>query len=69
MRDTPAVFPGTTEERDALLAAIHSGCTCTRATSGTLACGVHRLLLNSRALKYLIFYRRWRAELWPNGDE
>jgi hypothetical protein len=35
--------------------------------AGTHVCDAHLLLLNEQALKYLIFYRRWRATLWP-GD-
>src|SRR5439155_12008378 len=63
----PALFPGTTEERDALVAAIQAACGCTRTLAGTHVCGAHLLLLNEQALKYLIFYRRWRATLW-SGD-
>ncbi len=63
----PAVFPGTNEERDALLAAVQAACACTRTLAGTHVCDAHLLLLNEQALKYLIFYRRWRATLWP-GD-
>jgi hypothetical protein len=63
----PAVFPGTTEERDALLAAVQAVCVCTRTLTGTRVCGAHLLLLNQQALKYLIFYRRWHATLW-RGD-
>ena len=69
----PAVFPGTTEERDALLMAVASACACRRTENRrTLVCGGHRMLLNDRVLKHLIFYRRWHAALWPgeaNGSE
>src|SRR5207245_5376685 len=69
----PAVFPGTTEERDALLMAVAAACACRRTEDGrTLVCGGHRMLLNDRVLKHLIFYRRWHAALWPgeaNGSE
>ena len=62
----PAVFPGTTEERDALLAAVQAACTCRRTQTGrTQVCCAHRLLLDEQVLKYLIFYRRWHANLWP----
>ena len=62
----PAVFPGTTAERDALLAAVHAACGCRRNQAGrTTVCGAHRMLLDERVLKYLIFYRRWREALWP----
>jgi hypothetical protein len=62
----PAAFPGTTEERDALLAAVHAACACRRTMDGrTQVCGAHMLLLDERVLKYLIFYRRWGGTLWP----
>ena len=62
----PIIFPGTSAERDALLAAVQAACACRRTQAGrTQVCGAHMLLLNERVLKYLIFYRRWRATLWP----
>jgi hypothetical protein len=64
----PSVFPGTTEERDALLSALEGMCACRRGPDGeALVCGPHSLLLNERTVKHLIFYRRWRLVLWP-GD-
>jgi hypothetical protein len=63
----PTVFPGTAEERDALLAALRQACTCQRNRERTmLVCGAHALLLDERAVKHLIFYRRCRAALWPD---
>jgi hypothetical protein len=63
----PSVFPGTAEERDALLAAVRTDCTCQRGKDGqTGVCGVHAMLLDERAVKHLIFYRRCRAVLWPD---
>ncbi|MDQ6672286.1 MAG: hypothetical protein M3069_16335, partial [Chloroflexota bacterium] len=62
----PNVFPGTADERDALLAALRIDCTCRRGKDGhPLVCGSHALLLDERAVKHLIFYRRCRAILWP----
>jgi len=55
----PIVFPGSNEERDALLAAVQAACGCIRTSTGAQICGAHRLLLNERVLKHLIFYRRW----------
>jgi aerobic-type carbon monoxide dehydrogenase small subunit (CoxS/CutS family) len=60
------VFPGTAEERDALLAALRIDCTCKHTKDGhTVVCGAHALLLDERSVKHLIFYRRCRAVLWP----
>lgn len=62
----PSVFPGTAEERDALLAALGIDCTCQRGNDGhTAVCGPHALLFDDRAVKHLIFYRRCRAIIWP----
>jgi hypothetical protein len=62
----PTVFPGTREERDALLAALQTVCSCQRGKDGkTQVCGAHTLLLDERTLKHLIFYRRCHAVLWP----
>lgn len=62
-----SVFPGSSEERDSLLAAVRSGCTCGPARDGrTVICGSHALLLDERTVKYLIFYRRYRAMLWAS---
>jgi hypothetical protein len=62
----PKVFPGTDEEREALLAALPLDCSCRRGTDGqTVPCGAHGLLLDERAVKHLIFYRRCHAILWP----
>src|SRR5712692_5067324 len=62
----PSVFPGTAEERDALLAALRIDCTCRRnPDQTTVVCGAHALLLDERAVKHLIFYRRCRTVLWP----
>jgi aerobic-type carbon monoxide dehydrogenase small subunit (CoxS/CutS family) len=62
----PQVFPGSTEERDALLAALRANCTCTRGKAGNGLCGAHALLLDKRAVTHLLFYRRWRAVFWPD---
>jgi hypothetical protein len=62
----PNVFPGTTEERDALLAAVRLDCTCQHGKDGhRQVCGAHALLLDERAVKHLIFYRRCQSQLWP----
>jgi hypothetical protein len=61
------MFPGTLEERDALLAAVAAACTCVRTPDGrTRVCGAHRMLLDQRVLKFIIFYRRCRWRLWPD---
>ena len=66
----PTVFPGTTEERDALLVAVNAACACRRVENGRpQLCGAHLLLLNEQVLKYLIFYRRWHATLWPAEED
>lgn len=60
----PTIFPGSAEERDAFL---QLACTCRRRMDGqTVLCGTHALLLDERALKHLIFYRRCKAALWPD---
>jgi hypothetical protein len=67
----PFVFPGTSEECEALLAASRAGCTCHSGRDGkTLTCRAHRLLLDEQAVKYLIVVRRCRANpvagpSWP----
>ena len=62
-----SVFPGSAEECDLLLAAVRSGCTCAPEREGpTVICGSHALLLDERTVKYLIFYRRYRATLWAS---
>jgi hypothetical protein len=59
----PNVFPGNADERDAFL---RMECTCRREKDGRMVvCGAHALLLDERAVKHLIFYRRCRAVLWP----
>jgi hypothetical protein len=63
----PTVFPGTNDEQDTLLAAIQAVCTCQRGQDGErVVCSAHALLLDERTLKYLIFYRRYRAVFWPH---
>jgi hypothetical protein len=64
----PMVFPGTAEERDALLAAVRAACTCPEQAevAAGRVCGAHALLLNQQILKRLIFYRRWQPALWPS---
>jgi hypothetical protein len=63
----PSVFPGNVEERDAFL---RLDCTCRRGKDGrTVVCGTHALLLDERALKHLIFFRRCRAVFWPGGAD
>ena len=65
--DPPTIFPGTTEERDALLAAVQAACSCTQQQDGrTQVCGAHALLLDQRGLKHLIFFRRLHRALWPS---
>ena len=60
----PSIFPGTTEERDALLAAVRKDCSCLHRRDGTtMLCGAHQLLCDERAVKHLIFYRRCHAAL------
>jgi hypothetical protein len=62
----PSMVPCTPEEREALLAALRRACTCLRATDGHIVlCGAHAMLLDERAVKHLIFYRRCRGLLWP----
>jgi hypothetical protein len=60
-------FPGTHQERDALLGAVDRACGCaaggTGRGHGRAVCGAHALLLNEALLKALIFYRRWHAAL------
>ena len=60
-------FPGTPQERDALLAAVDRACGCaaksTTRGERRVPCGAHALLLNEGLLKALIFYRRWHAAL------
>ena len=62
------VFPGTVEERDALLAAVRAACTCPEPldVAWRQVCGAHALLMNQQILKRLIFYRRWHPVLWPS---
>ncbi len=60
-------FPGTRQERDALLAAIRHACTCDK-TAGDKGpehgrCGAHGLLRDEIALRQLVFYRRWQLAL------
>ena len=59
-------FPGTDEERDALLEIVAGACACD-APSGAGRCGAHRLLLDERALKHLLFYRRRLGAFWPTA--
>jgi hypothetical protein len=60
-------FPGTPQERDALLTAVERACACAAGSTTTgnrrVLCGAHALLLNEASLKVLIFYRRWRQAL------
>ena len=60
-------FPGTQQERDALLTAVRNACGCRPAAQTEQerppVCGAHALLLNEALLKALIFYRRWHAAL------
>jgi hypothetical protein len=67
MKAVVGPFPGTTEERDALLLAVGHACGCPSAATDTPrsggVCGAHTLLLNEPRLKALIFYRRWQAAL------
>lgn len=62
----PAVFTGTHQEREGLLAAVRHNCARRSPGVGERAgvCGAHALLLDRAALKRLIFYRRWRLALW-----
>jgi hypothetical protein len=62
---TSVVFPGTDQERDALLVAIGHACMCGSAGLEPPArrCQAHSLLLDTRILKHLIFYRRWHRAL------
>ena len=64
----PQVFPGSREERDALLAALRANCTCKREKAGNGLCGAHAMLLDKRAVMHLLFLRRFRAALWPDEE-
>lgn len=61
----PVIFPGTRQERDALLAAVRGNCACRLAqrVAPTGVCGAHALLLDRGALRHLVFYHRWRRAL------
>ena len=56
-----AKFPGSDEERLALVAAVRRNCAC-RAEGARIApdpCSTHELLRLESTLKHLVFYRRW----------
>ena len=58
------MFPGTGQEREALMVAVAGNCACPRHAERVLAvCTAHALLLDQAVLKRLVFYRRWGAAL------
>lgn len=56
-----APFPGTRDECDALLEAIHHSCVCQQGGAGA-TCGPHSLLRDRAVLKRLVFSRRWHQQ-------
>jgi hypothetical protein len=73
------LFPGTTREREDLLAAVARNCICQPGSVGAPAsCPPHELLMLEPTLKRLVFYRRFSRSLtraewleqpgWLSGD-
>ncbi len=60
-----APFPGSQEERDALVQALSRACTCGSQTGqhDGPPCAAHRVLSDPDGLKRLVFYRRWHLAL------
>jgi hypothetical protein len=59
------IWGGTEPERDALLRALASNCSCIMGTDGTRTstCASHGLLLDQRLLDHLLFARRLHSRL------